>query len=97
MKKLLILGTAILAFQAAPVLAESLDGGKGHKGKMFASKDANGDGVISKSEFLANAEEKFAKIDANGDGSISKEEARDAKKMKREKMKEKRKERKAYN
>ncbi len=94
MKKLLILGAAVLTLQTASVLAEHHEGEKGNKGQIFASKDTNGDGVISKSEFLANAEKKFATIDTNGDGSISKEEARTAKKVKRDVMKEKRKGRK---
>lgn len=87
MKKLLMLSAAVLAFQAAPVLADDY-GDK--KGKMFESKDTNGDGVISKSEFMAHAEEKFAEMDKDGDGSISKDEAKENVKGKREKMKEKR-------
>lgn len=94
MKKLLILGAAVLAFQATPALAEHHEGGKGHKEKMVSVKDTNGDGVVSKAEFLAHAEKKFATMDVNNDGSISKEEGREAKKSKREEMKEKRKERK---
>jgi len=92
MKKLLMLGAAVLTFQAAPVLADN-HGHDGKKGKMFSSKDTNGDGVISKSEFLSHAEEKFGKMDRDGDGSISKDEAKANKKDKREKMKEKRAER----
>jgi Ca2+-binding EF-hand superfamily protein len=47
---------------------------------MFAKKDANGDGKISKEEFLkgakdaAKAEEAFAKKDKDKDGSLTKEE-----------------------
>jgi len=95
MKKLLMLGAAVLTFQAAPVLAGHHEGGDhgDKKGKMFSSKDTNGDGVISKSEFLSHAEEKFGKMDRDGDGSISKDEAKANKKEKREKMKEKRAER----
>lgn len=89
MKKLLMLSAAVLAFQAAPALAER---GESHKGKMFESKDTNGDGTISESEFLAHAKEKFSKMDKDGDGSISKEEAKENWEGKRAEMKEKRKE-----
>ena len=43
-------------------------------GKRMMDKDANGDGVVSKREFLAHAQAKFAKMDANGDGQISDDE-----------------------
>lgn len=91
MKKILLLTAAALIFQVTPVFAESSaeDGFHGkHKGKMFAEKDANGDGVISESEFLDHAKKKFAEIDGNGDGSLSQEEMKAAHKAKREKMKE---------
>ena len=44
---------------------------KGHKMKMM---DTDGDGSISKDEFMAHAEKKFAKKDKNGDGILSAEE-----------------------
>lgn len=37
--------------------------------------DANGDGLVSKDEFLAAARQRFAKMDANGDGFISADES----------------------
>lgn len=48
--------------------------------EVFAKKDTNGDGKLSKEEFTKNAKDPakaeafFAKIDKDGDGSISKEE-----------------------
>ena len=36
--------------------------------------DTNGDGNISKQEFMAGCEKRFQKMDANGDGQITKEE-----------------------
>lgn len=36
--------------------------------------DSNGDGAISKAEFLAQAEKHFAKMDRNGDGLITEDE-----------------------
>ncbi len=95
MKKIIILSTAILALSSGYVMAE--DGGPQggpqgdgpKKGKMMQQKlDTNGDGVVSKSEFLAHAEERFSKIDKDGSGDISKEEGRAAHKHMRERKKE---------
>ncbi len=47
----------------------------------FQQADTDGDGAISKGEFLAQAEANFAKMDGNGDGKITADE--------REAMKEK--------
>jgi len=93
MKKLLLLSVFALALQAVPVLADSHGSGEGNKGKMMEKVDANGDGEISKSEFLAHSEEKFAKMDANSDGTISKEEVKEARKEKRGDIKDRMKER----
>ena len=102
MKKLLMLSAAVLMFQAAPVLAEHHEGGEGKKGGIMEKIDTDGNGAISKSEYLAHAEKRFAEKDKDGNGEISKEEAKENRehrkeKMKemREKMKEKRAERKA--
>ena len=87
MKKLLTMAVFALSFAVTPAFAEG-DGG-GHKGgKMFEKQDTNGDGVISKSEFLAHAEEKFSKIDADGNGEITKEEGKSARKAMKGKMKD---------
>lgn len=83
-----------LILQAAPVLAQEDGHEGGHKGKMFEKHDTNGDGVISKDEFLSHSESRFQEMDVNGDGSISKEEGqahRDAKRERYQEFKEKRK------
>ena len=102
MKKLLMLAALGLVVQTAPVLAEHHEGGEGKKKGSFSQVDTNGDGSISKAEYLAHSEKKFTEKDLDGDGEISPEEAkkhREAKREKmkemREKMKEKRAERKA--
>lgn len=68
----------LVGLMAMPALA---DGHKqsersGQRGDRFAAADANGDGVISKSEFIALAEKRFDKMDADGNGSLSKAEMR---------------------
>ncbi len=87
-KWILMMGAAALVLQASPVLADN-HGGK-HHGKMFEKHDTNGDGVISKEEFLSHAEDRFSKMDTDGDGSVTKEEGEAAKAKMKEKWKEKR-------
>lgn len=97
MKKLLILSAAFLAFGAAPVLADNHGEGDhkgGHKGGKFQKHDTNGDGTVSRGEFLSHAEERFSNVDTDGSGDISEEEAKAAHEAKRENMKERVKERK---
>ncbi len=89
----LFAGFMAVALVSAPVVFADGHGDKGKGGKMFEKHDTNGDGVISKSEFLAHAEERFAKMDVDGNGEISKEEAKAHRKDKMKKWKE-RKERK---
>ena len=66
MKRSLVAICSVLLLTALPAHA---DEGRPHKGKMFEKHDTNGDGVISKSEFLAHAEERFSKMDADGNGA----------------------------
>lgn len=86
MKKLMMLG-AVFALFGSPVAMADHHGGD-HKGKMLEKFDADGNGAISKEEFLKSSEERFSKMDADGDGEISKEEAQAMKKKMRSKMKE---------
>jgi len=83
MKKLLMLSA--LAFVFTVPVAQAGQGG-GHKGgKMFERHDINGDGVVTKAEFLESAEAMFAKLDLDGNGEVTKEETKKA----RAKMKSK--------
>ena len=94
-KQVLGLVACALALTAAPAFAEDGSGeGHGRKGGMFEKHDTNGDGTVSKSEFLSHAEERFSKIDSDGSGDISKEEAKSARKEMHGKMKERKAERK---
>lgn len=52
------------------------EGQKGSKGDRFARADSNGDGVISRDEFMALAGQRFSKMDADGNGSLSADEMR---------------------
>ena len=87
MKKLLMLSALVLTVGAAPALAGDYEGKGDHKGKMFEKHDTNGDGVISKEEFLDHATNRFSEMDANDDGEVSKEEAKAAHDKMREQMK----------
>lgn len=70
MKKLILAGA----------LASTLLGGSAFAGQdrpardPFARADANGDGVITRDEYLAEVDARFAKMDANKDGKISADE-----------------------
>ena len=87
MKKFLTLAL-VTAILAPPAFAD------GHGGKnKFERKDTNGDGVISKAEFMDYHAKKFGKIDADDNGEITKEEVK-AYKAKKAKKKKDRKEKK---
>ncbi len=88
MKKLITLSVCAFALGfALPAMAEEGARPEG-KGGPFVKHDTNGDGVISKAEFLSHAEERFGQMDADGSGDVSKEEAKAAHEAKREKMKD---------
>lgn len=103
MKKFLM-SVALIGLMAGPAMAqaEGGPGGPGGKGAAMmkehhAKLDTDGDGNISKAEFLAGQEQRFNELDANSNGVIEKEEFQAFReKMKgkagewREKMKERR-------
>lgn len=98
MKKLFMMAAVLGAFTLSThaAMADNHDG-QGHKGKMMERYDTDGDGKMSKSEFMAKHEAMFMKMDKDGDGYLSKEEKKDGRKKMHEKMKdmrEKRQERK---
>ena len=47
---------------------------KMHKQKMMKKMDADGDGAISKEEFMNFKEKRFSEKDANGDGVLTEDE-----------------------
>lgn len=81
-----IFGTALCVLASVPALAADTNGGGmngRHRGEFFKMMDTNGDGVISKDEYMAAAEARFKKLDANGDGKLTKKEMMEAYKERR--------------
>lgn len=79
MKKIMMLGAAILAVQALPAFAEEGGPGKhggkyGGPGKFFEKLDADKDGSVTEQEFIDGNKEKFARMDSNKDGKVTKDE-----------------------
>jgi hypothetical protein len=77
----LLLALPAMAAGDGSRLRERLQGGGGEGGgkmQMMMQKhqehmkqmDTDGDGAVSKAEFLAGAEARFAKMDKNGDGKL---------------------------
>ena len=79
---------AVLGLSATAAMAEHHEGGAHDKGKMMERIDTDGDGVVSKAEFMAKHEEKFTKMDKNSDGNLSKEEMESAREAMKEKWKD---------
>jgi Ca2+-binding EF-hand superfamily protein len=77
----LIAMISVTAFGTAAHANEHANAQDGKKGKLFERQDVNGDGKVTKDEFMKHAEEKFVKLDVNKDGSITPDEV--------EKMKQK--------
>ena len=83
MKRIVISALTLAFLAAAPIAYADY-----HEGK--AKWDTNGDGQISKSEFINAHEQRFSEIDTNNDGQISKEEMKAQRAERKEKMKERR-------
>jgi len=77
----MILAVAALVAVASPSFAEEAQSGGRtgrmgghHPGQMLQQLDKDGNGSVSKAEFLAGAEERFARMDKNGDGVLTKDD-----------------------
>ncbi len=46
----------------------------GRHAEMMKKMDKDGNGSVSKAEFIASAEERFAKMDRNGDGKLDQDD-----------------------
>lgn len=81
MKKILMLAVFASAFSALPALfalAQDAPVKAPHErgpGRFFEKMDIDGDGIVTKEEFLKAHEGRFTKMDADGDGKITKDEA----------------------
>lgn len=68
----------LLALSAGAMAADApADRREALRNKMqerIAAMDTNGDGNISREEFMAHAEKQFQRLDQNGDGQITPEE-----------------------
>lgn len=90
---------SILALAATVTMAPDAfaEGGK-HHGKHMKEIDANGDGVISRAEYMSarqkKMEEHFSRMDTDGDGNLTSEEMKAGRKEMHKRMKERREERK---
>lgn len=97
MQQKMVVTSLLVALLSTPLFAqENGKTNKEHHYKEWASElDTNGDGKISKEEYLKAAEERFNKMDKGGDGFIDEKDQQSMKeKMKErmEKMREKMKE-----
>jgi hypothetical protein len=99
MTRKFLLSTMALTILAFPALAEDaapVAGGPGAPGMMgmahSPNADTDGDGMLSKAEFMAVQEKRFAEMDGNSDGKISPEERKGHHDKMRAEFREKRKE-----
>lgn len=93
LRKIFLAALALVVMAGAPAMAE--DGPKGeHEGHKMMKNDADtdGDGFLSKAEFMAVQEKRFAEMDGDSDGKVSKEEMKGHFKKMKDVYQEKRKE-----
>lgn len=76
MRLVTLFAASALLMSPALAVGHGNHGGSSGKGDRFSKADSNGDGVISRDEFLALAAERFSKMDADGNGTLSKDEMR---------------------
>ena len=58
----------------------------GYHGKRFEKRDTDGNGEISKAEWLTASEERFKKADHDGNGSVTRDEMKAAHQKMRERL-----------
>ena len=73
-----------IAFAGAAIAERGSD----RKGRHFESRDTDGDGSVSLSEWSAACESRFEALDVDGDGAITAQEWSDARKQMREKRRQ---------
>lgn len=72
MTKTFLIAALLATTITAPAGAQMF--GAGDAMDPFANADANGDGVITRAEFLAARSARFAKMDRNGDGAVARDD-----------------------
>ena len=87
MRTKLMLAAAAMVMMTAPVAMAGEHGEGKHGGKMMEKMDTDGDGKVSKAEFVAAHEARFAKTDTDADGFLTAEEMKAAWEHMREKRK----------
>jgi Ca2+-binding EF-hand superfamily protein len=73
-RKMLIAAFTLAVLVTPPAMAENKAEGHKGPGKMIQKIDADSDGVVTKSEFMAAQEKRFAEMDADSDGKITADE-----------------------
>ena len=64
---------------------------KRYRAMLFEKADADGNGEISREEWMASAEARFSRADADESGAVTKEEMKAAREKRREEWKKKKK------
>ena len=87
-KKLVLLSSMAIML-SAPAFAEKGSDDTGHHGGKMEALDTNGDGMISKDEFMDAHIKRFEKMDSNSDGNVSMDEIKAYRDLKRAERAEK--------
>ncbi len=74
MKKLLLAAALAGTTMAGLACAQTAPEAPRPTGRGMARADGDGDGRVSKAEYVARADERFARMDKNGDGQLSADE-----------------------
>ena len=89
MKRLVLACASIVLLTSSPALSfdwglkKTPDEKEKRAAERFKKSDANGDGSLSKEEFLARSEKRFTEIDADHDNKISPKEMKSYRDKKR--------------
>jgi Ca2+-binding EF-hand superfamily protein len=78
MRRFLALAFVALSTSGCALVARNAlaTGARPDPGQMLVNADANGDGKITRSEFVAARASLFARLDRNGDGYLDKQDER---------------------
>jgi len=74
MRKFLLAAALAGTAMSATAFAQTTPDTPRAPGRGLARSDSDGDGRVSKAEYLARADERFARMDKNGDGQLTPDE-----------------------